>query len=85
LIDALSRNILPEMPVRPEESNEIRKLLDLDRELANELWLLTSPRDLKRREVVLRERRWIAARLRELGVVDEIVTSPRPSQRAPRP
>ena len=70
---------------RPADSNEIRELLDLERELANELFLLTTARDLKSREVVLRERRWIAARLRELGVVEEIVTSTPQPRRMLRP
>jgi hypothetical protein len=52
------------MSVTPED--ELRRLLDRDQEIADELWGIRTTGDLWRREALLRERLQIAVRLREL-------------------
>ena len=56
-----------QMERKPEDLDEIRRLITRENEISDELRLLVTPSDLARRGDLLREARAIRVRRRDLG------------------
>jgi hypothetical protein len=56
-----------QMELKPEDLDEIRRLITRENEIVGELRLLVAPSDLARRAELLREAQAIRVRRRDLG------------------